>query len=473
VPPRDGADPEAAGDPVEPTEVPAIRVLKAGAAIVEEPRRAAAPGFSAAALREAERHGAELRSLALDRNRAGAIVVTAEGFRRAYRAHQSRPIQDATEHVPRAVIDLEAGLVTLDGRPWHRLGSPVPWPEVQRDAELLKPYFDGFASFYGDAAGLQQSYWALSCWLYAAPFAPLLRSATVRHDGSPLNYPVHAVLYGRSDGGKTMFSRVMSRSMFRVDKMIRAHEFTAKKAFGLRDMLGAIPLIVDDVNRDRFTSHVPDLVKFDHEVGERYAPILISTNRDVTAVAPELSKRMVVCAIHGARPRSLSEVPARRALSGIGTALYRAFLDRLAPVVPDLVARVADDPLRPPDLIRSSSEILADLLAEALAETPPWATQVGLDDLERLKDKPFLDQLREIEAQNPERVAISRTAAELTVNFAGDHLQASRFEKLVPAQALMGRLADTVKLDLAALEKEYGFALGKSRRSWLVRLLGR
>ena len=59
------------------------------------------------------------------------------------------------------------------------------------------------------------------------------------------------------------------------------------------------------------------------------------------------------------------------------------------------------------------------------------------------------------------------------MNFAGDLHQASRFEKLVPAQALKSRFADTVRLDLAALEKEYGFAVGRARRSWLARLLGR
>ena len=87
-------------------------------------------------------------------------------------------------------------------------------------------------------------------------------------DGSPLAYPVHAVLYGRSDGGKTMFSRVISRSMFGLEQMVRGKDFTTQRALGLRERLGAIPLIVDDVNRDRFTLYVPDLVKFDHESGE-------------------------------------------------------------------------------------------------------------------------------------------------------------------------------------------------------------
>lgn len=82
-------------------------------------------------------------------------------------------------------------------------------------------------------------------------------------------YPVYAVLYGRS--GKTLFTRIAARSMFGSEKMIRSGQFTANRALGLRDMLGAIPLLIDDVTRDKFTSHVPDLVRTDQEVGGQYA----------------------------------------------------------------------------------------------------------------------------------------------------------------------------------------------------------
>ncbi len=461
-------------EPVEVQNVPCFRFLRAQGAIVESPRPPAMPELSASAMRHASELGTELRQLSLDRNKSGATVVTANGFARAYRAHSSRPITAKTDRVQAARIDLETGHVTLDGRPWHRIGAPVPWPEVQGDADLLAPYFAGFSRFYGDAAGVVRSYWALTCWLYAAPFAPLLRSAALRHDGSPLAFPVHAVLYGRSDGGKTMFSRVISRSMFGVEQMIRGQHFTTARALGLREQLGAIPLLIDDVNRDRFSQYVPDLVKFDHESGEGYAPILIGTNRDVTAVTPDLRKRMIVCHIDGARPRSVPEAPARAALSRTGTALYRAYLDRLAPRIPALIEAVAAVPDDPPDLLLLSSEILGDLLVEALDDVPEWATPIGLDEVDRLKDKPLLDLLGELVEQDSERVSIDRAAGELVVQFGGDHHQAARFEKLVPAQALKGRFADAVKLDLAALEQEYGFAVAhRPQRSWLARLLGR
>ena len=388
-------------------KVPCFRFLRAQGAIVESRRPPVMPELSAAAMRHASELGTELRQLSLDRNRSGATVVTAPGLCAGLASPQLAADHRQDRPGPGGPDRPRDG---PDHARWPTRGiasaQPVPWPEVQGDAGLLAPYFEGFARFYGDAAGVSRSYWALACWLYAAPFAPLLRSAALRHDGSPLAYPVQAVLYGRSDGGKTMFSRVISRSMFGIEQMIRGQHFTTARALGLREQLGAIPLLIDDVNRDRFTQYVPDLVKFDHESGEGYAPILISTNRDVTAVTPDLRKRMIVCHIDGARPRSMPEAPARAALSRIGTALYRTYLDRLAPRMPgsDRGACHAIRTIRP-DLLRLSSETLGDLLGEALDGLPPWATPIGLDELDRLKEKPLLDLLGELVEQDSERVS--------------------------------------------------------------------
>jgi hypothetical protein len=85
----------------------------------------------------------------------------------------------------------------------------------------------------------------------------------------------------------------------------------------------------------------------------------------------------------------------------------------------------------------------------------------------------LLDMLNALLEQNDERVSVNRAAGEVLVHFAGDHHQASRFEKLVPAQVLKGRFTDMVKLDLAALEQEYGFSVRRSRRSWLSRVFSR
>ena len=93
----------------------------------------------------------------------------------------------------------------------------------------------------------------------------------------PLTYPVYAVLYGRSSAGKTLFTRIASQSMFGFEKMVRSGQFTANRALGLRDRLGAIPLLIDDLTRDKFSTHVPDLVRTDQHVSGLYAPIVLTT----------------------------------------------------------------------------------------------------------------------------------------------------------------------------------------------------
>ena len=160
---------------------------------------------------------------------------------------------------------------------------------------------------------------------------------------------------------------------------------------------------------------------------------------------------MIVCRIDGARPRSMPEAPARAALSRIGTALYRTYLDRLAPRIPSLIGTLAERPDDPPDLLRLSSTTLADLLSEVLDELPPWATPIGLDGSTGSRRSHCSTCWASLSSRTANRMSVNRGAGELVVHFGGDHHQAARFEKLVPSQALKGRLADAVKLDLAAL----------------------
>jgi hypothetical protein len=287
-------------------------------------------------------------------------------------------------------------------------------------------------------------------------------------------YPVYAVLFGRSSGGKTLFTRIATRSMFGFEKMIRSGQFTANRALGLRERLGAIPLLIDDVARDKFTSHVPDLVRTDHETSARYAPIVLTTNRDVSTIPPDLTKRMVTCHIDAAIPenRSVTERIARRAQKEIGTASYRAYPRRLIPHVSVMRADIDAETETFPDLMARSAEILRDLLGEVLGSAPEWARPLSFTDYFGIRHRRFRDQLADMLADAEERITVNRRTNELTINFGGDINQAGQFARSVPDFALKGRFADQVKLDLHALEQEMGFAVGRTR-AWWQRILQR
>ena len=83
----------------------------------------------------------------------------------------------------------------------------IPAEAIAKDAGILAQYLDSFRSFFGNAEGAIEVYWAFLVWLYAAPAAPYLRQAAVPAGIDPWVYPVYAVLFGRSSGGKTLFTK--------------------------------------------------------------------------------------------------------------------------------------------------------------------------------------------------------------------------------------------------------------------------
>jgi hypothetical protein len=460
--------------PLELEEVPIVRTLKAGVALVDEPPRPTPPGFAADALRSAAALGAELKDLALPKDRAGRTVVNAAAVLRVIRSFRARPVGDSAEdRIPHADIDFATGLVRLDGAPWLRPDDAIPPAEIARDARILIDYLASFATFFGNRLGAIEVYWAFLVWLYAAPAAAHLRQAAVPVGIDPWVYPVYAVLFGRSSGGKTLFTRIAARSMFGFEKMIRSGQFTANRALGLRERLGAIPLLIDDVTRDKFTSHVPDLVRTDQDVGGQYAPIVLTTNRDVMSVPPDLTKRMVTCHIDAAIPenRSVTERIARRAQNEIGTALYRAYLQRLIPAVREMRAEIDAEPEGFPDLLARSSALLRDIIGSALGDLPDWARPLAFGDYFGIRHRRFRDQLGEMLRDSEDRVSVNRRAGELTISFGGDTNQATQFARGVPDFALKGRFADMVKLDLRALEQEMGFAVRQA--GWWRRMVRR
>ncbi len=460
---------EARTSPIELLDVPIARVVKAGVTILEEPPRTAGAGFTAEAIREAEKLGSELRELSLPKTKSGQTVVTSDALVRTVRHYQARPIAEpAEERIPRAVVNFSSGEVFLNGTLWLSLDHPAAGEEFRADAEMLTRYIESFLAFFGDAKGAVDHYWAFLVWLYAAPAAPYLRQAAIPAGIDPWVYPVYAVLYGRSSGGKTLFTRIAARSMFGFDKMIRSGVFTAVRTLGLRERLGAIPLLVDDVTRDKFTEHVPNLVRTDHDISDCYAPVVVTTNKDVTAIPSDISKRMMTCHIDAAIPenRSVASHMVRKITKDIGTSLYQAYLRRMIPRVREMRAEI--DASKPgfPDLFVASSEVLRDLFQEALGTAPEWARKLSFEENFGIRHRRFSEQLAQILGEAEDRISVNRKSGEITINFAGDTNQAAQFARGVPDFVLRGRFADVVRLDLEAVEKEMNLPVDRRKGFW-------
>ena len=124
--------------PLELDEVPIVRVLKAGVVLEDEAPRSVPPGFAVDALRSAAALGAELKDLALPKDRNGRTMVDATTALRVIRSFRARPVGEATEdRIPHAEIDFATGLVHLNGVPWLRPDDVVPPDDIARDARIV------------------------------------------------------------------------------------------------------------------------------------------------------------------------------------------------------------------------------------------------------------------------------------------------------------------------------------------------
>ena len=133
---------------------------------------------------------------------------------RVLRSHQARPLGDLTETIFHAPISTlpQASSIWTACVGWLRTDQCQP-KAVASDAQILTEYLTSFLAFFGNAKGAVEVYWAFLVWLFAAPAAPY-SPAAVPVGIDPWVYPVYAVLFGRSSGGKTLFTRIAARSMF-------------------------------------------------------------------------------------------------------------------------------------------------------------------------------------------------------------------------------------------------------------------
>src|SRR5450759_3499983 len=89
------------------------------------------------------------------------------------------------------------------------------------------------------------------------------------------------------------------------------------------------------------------------EVSDCYAPVVVTTNKDVTAIPVDISKRMLACHIDAAIPenKSVAGQVARKITREIGTALYREYLLRMLPKVQSMRAAIDEGQPEFPDLL--------------------------------------------------------------------------------------------------------------------------
>ncbi len=259
---------------------------------------------------------------------------------------------------------------------------------VTKDAGLLLGYFKNFEeAFEGNVAGLQRDYFTLMSWLYFSPFLCDMRSLALLQDSDVIRYPSFAIVFGKSNCGKTSLVDTLMTSMFGFAHTVDKGSFTKAQLRGLQHGYKRFPVVFDDIGRRAFNAHGKDMIKDEsHPNVSEYPGFILSMNAEPQSFPDEVVKRslMIYTATalpaheEGLRQRLQGRIQEmRRGLTGH---LYRRYLA-------DVLDRLDEERL-PEDWLALSSGALSGILSEATDPAPDWCQSVTwLDYAEKRYDR--------------------------------------------------------------------------------------
>ncbi|HSW57198.1 MAG TPA: phospholipase D-like domain-containing protein [Dehalococcoidales bacterium] len=256
---------------------------------------------------------------------------------------------------------------------------PLDWKDdyARTDAGLILEYFTNYeGAFEGNVPRLQRDYFTLMSWLYFSPFMCDMRALALLQDSDIIRFPAFAIIFGKSNCGKTSLVDTLMTSMFGYSPVIEKQNFTTARLQALQQSYKRLPVVFDDIGRAAFRTHGRDMIKNELQPPVKEHPgFILSMNAEPQSFPDEVVKRSLMIYTATALPPHNEEMrqrlqskvqEMRRRLTGH---FYRCYLSRI-------MDQLESERL-PQDWLALSSGTISGLIAEFTGEKlPDWCQPV-------------------------------------------------------------------------------------------------
>ena len=311
----------------------------------------------------------------------GQVAITPKTVKEMITISRSRPSEDDSPNV----------YLSYDGREFNLsgevMGLEADPEDIRGDVARWIEFFGNYENgFKGDVPKLQRDYFTFMSWFYFSPLLCDVRNFALRSGAFSFEQPMFAVLYGSSNCGKTSLIETLMDSMFSHPRIVEADKFTRSNLRALRETFKRLPVVFDDVTRDRFNRHAEEVIKQDYITDPEYPCFALSMNAEARNFKDEIVKRCLMIYTRTSLPgdqtavrhrlqRSISEIRER-----MTTALYREYLRRMTAKIEGLRS-LGQAPLADIDVLDLSSTVLSDVFREHVPEgtnMPDWCSPMTL-----------------------------------------------------------------------------------------------
>lgn len=259
--------------------------------------------------------------------------------------------------------------------------------EVKYCVDLVVRYFEGWkmADTYADE--YRKSFWKLFVWYFSSPFIPHLRSlALENHRDINFKYPMFSLLYGKSNCGKTMFLKFVTRLITGKDAYIlEGKNTTCSKLSKYKYNCKNLPLNIDEVSKGRWRSYSP-LIKEDtfglkNKINS-YAPVVFVTN-EVESITMDLRKRCITLNLDSTIdfPKTINNDEFIKILDSAfdRTALFSEFASRMFSQIDNLAMKIVNkEDTSGDNILHSASLVLKEIFEEHLNVLPEYVRELKL-----------------------------------------------------------------------------------------------
>ena len=325
-------------------------------------------------------------------DKSGHVDITPKIVKESITVSRSRASEEDEQevylsHDGRNFI-LSGEVIDLATKPEHVRGDVARWLE----------FFGNYESgFKGDVPRLQRDYFTFMSWFYFSPLLCDVRNFAVRSNAFSFEHPMFAVLYGSSNCGKTSLLETLMASMFSYPRMVGTEYFTRSNLRGLQSKFKRLPIVFDDVTRDRFNRHAEEVIKQDNIPYSDYPGFALSMNAEARNFKDEIVKRCLMIYTRTSLPGDQTATRHRLQRSiaqirdGMTTALYREYLRRTVVRINEVKGSERES-LADVDVLELSSQVLCGIFREHLSEgtrIPDWCSPMTLEEYQqRAWDRP-------------------------------------------------------------------------------------
>lgn len=302
----------------------------------------------------------------------GKQRITPEIKREISRIHLVKSVEEADNRY--FSLDRANGSAVLSGKPF---GLEFNNDAVKTDATLLRDFFTNYeGAFEGNVPRLQRDYFTLMSWLYFSPFICDMRSLALLQDSDVIRFPSFAIIFGKSNCGKTSLVDTLMTSMFGYAHTIDKQSFTASKLRGLQQAYKRFPVVFDDIGRRAFMLHGRDIIKDEMQPPVTECPgFILSMNAEPQSFPDEVVKRSMMIYTTTALPpqnealRQQLQSKIQEMRRGLTGYLYRRYLVEIMDCL--------ESERLPEDWLALSSGVLSKIISDVIDGSPPhWCQPV-------------------------------------------------------------------------------------------------